>query len=204
MVDNMNRNIKEYRIKLFLSFAVVMMFLILGIEGLSDLNLIFKGAKTGIIGKVLTGGIIPTITILVVENIINSKNKANIVLLGRKLPGFNLRKIIEMDYVLTEEKLINCFGEIPNSGKEQNNLWYCIYKNVQNKDKVFQAQKEFLILRDLTYLMLVGTIFGGVSSFFLPVSKLIWLGLIIYLILSQATYNKACRFSAIVLNEGII
>lgn len=194
---------KDYRVKLILIFLGLLIFLILGEEEITNLDLVLKSGKTGVIWKFLTGGLIPTIVALVLENIISFNVKTRIVFLGRNLPGYNLIKIAKKDDSLTKEKLINYFGELPSLGKEQNSLWYDVYRKVQNEDKVFQAQKEFLILRDFTYLILVVTLFGGILSLFLPVSKIMWLGIILYPLFGQATYNKAQRFAAIVLNEGM-
>lgn len=199
----MSENMKDYRVKTILVFAGLLSLLILGEEGITNLDLVFKSGQTGIVWKLLTGGLIPTVVALVLENIISFSTKTKIVFLGRDLPGYDLMKIAKRDDILTEEKLINYFDELPDSGKEQNSLWYGIYRDVQNEEKVFQAQKEFLILRDFTYLIFVATILGGILSFFLPVSKVIWFGVILYPFFGQATYNRAHRFAAIVLNEGI-
>lgn len=196
-------NFKSYKTKLNTVFAITLICLVSVDEFFKNPNVFITSLQKGILWK-LGFGPFSTIISLAIENLVSSKIKDKIVLFGRNLPGCNLKRLAQKDSILTEEILINYFGAIPISSKEQNTLWYKVYKTVQNNPKILAAHQEYLTLRDLTYLVAISLALGLGASIFYDVPKVVLFFLGIgYPLLSIVTYNKAERFAGITLNEGI-
>lgn len=95
-------------------------------------------------------------------------------------------------------------GPLPIAPREQNALWYRLYKTIENEPAVKQVHRAFLFTRDYTSLALMFAVFFGVAGFFQISSKLVALGyfglLVLQFVLAgQAARNHGKRFVTTVL-----
>lgn len=155
--------------------------------------------------------IAPVITIIL-NGILPTRAKETLVFwkLKNPLPGSKVfSELAKKDSRIDLRKLIQMYGEIPKSAKEQNQLWYKIYKSHESKVAVLSSHRNFLFTRDLT----------GISAVFLivlPLVSLIAFGnsiqilfyslyvILQYLVLSIVARNYGNRFVCNVLAEDSI
>jgi hypothetical protein len=96
------------------------------------------------------------------------------------------------------------FGTLPTSEKDQNSLWYKLYKSVESEPAVTHANKEYLFTRDwtaLTGMMVVGL---GALAFWQatsPTTAMICIGALVaqYLVVRVAALNYGQRLVTSVL-----
>lgn len=82
------------------------------------------------------------------------------------------------------------YGPLPREPREQNSLWYRLYKSIETDDAVDQAHREFLLARDYATISFMIFVVLGVLGFFqFPTS----ISLLAYLGLVGAQYLMACR-----------
>ena len=90
------------------------------------------------------------------------------------------------------------FNPLPETAKEQNSLWYKIYKLFQEDPIVKKSHKDFLLGRDLSSIALIFFVFGGVLGIFLISDTTKWWYLIFtffqYIILAVVAQNHGKRF----------
>lgn len=103
--------------------------------------------------------ITPAITFfaLITSSIISSKLKFKIiyVFLGEYCPGcFAFSKYAKDDYRINEVILKNIYGDFPSTHKEENILFYKIYKKFENDRIVYSSQQNFLLFRELFFVHL--------------------------------------------------
>ncbi len=99
-----------------------------------------------------------------------------------------------VDFKRLEEK----HSPLPQNAKEQNSLWYRIYKTYQEELVVKKSHKDFLLGRDICSIALLFLVFGGIIGLFLISDITKWwyliFALIQYLILAIVTQNHGKRF----------
>lgn len=105
---------------------------------------------------------------------------------------------MEKDPRIDPAILLSRFGELPTSPKEQNRLWYKIYKQHQSDKIVNETHKNFLLLREIAGLCFLFFISLGLCSFFIfssfKTSVIYTLGLLILFCLScNAAKNHGIR-----------
>lgn len=94
--------------------------------------------------------------------------------------------------------LTSKFGQLPVLPKEQNSLWYKIYKKHQENPVVKKSHKDFLLARDITSVAFLFFIVGGISMLILSVESVKWLYviylLIQFIIFAIVAQNHGKRF----------
>lgn len=121
------------------------------------------------------------------------------------LPGsraFSLyaRKDARVDMAAIEGK----YGPLPHEPKEQNTLWYRLYKSLETDQAVEQAHREFLFARDyasISFLVFVALGILGLFQFPTTAALLAYLGLVgaQYVLACRAAQNNGQRFVTTVL-----
>jgi len=138
---------------------------------------------------------------------ISAGNKARIVFFrwNHALPGCRaFSHHAKNDPRIDLVALGKAFGHFPSEPREQNTLWYRLYKSVEDDPSVIQVHRAFLFTRDYTCLaMLMRIVLGGAG--FIQISSqgtaLGWLGLLIlqFVVAGQAARDHGKRFVQTVL-----
>jgi len=171
----------------------------------SSIDHLWKGvtAKNGVIAAC-----IPLLTI-VLGGLVADQMKARLVFWRWRnpLPGCRVfTELIPNDTRIDLSALKKKYGELPCDPKEQNTLWYRVYKKHSGNVIVTEAHKNFLLTRDMTALAAIFfVVFSVAIRFdFVPwkVEILYLLGLIAqYLIMAISAQNYGKRFVLNVLAE---
>jgi hypothetical protein len=95
-------------------------------------------------------------------------------------------------------------GSLPTDPRQQNSLWYKLYKSIESEPAVIQVHRAFLLARDYTCLALMMTVVLGVAGFLqIPTKRTALVYLIVlllqFLFAGQAARNNGKRFVATVL-----
>jgi len=151
---------------------------------------------------------IPLATI-VLNGILSDLAKARLVFWrwNNPLPGCRVfTELMKIDPRINEGVLKNKYGKLPRTPKEQNALWYRIYKMHSDNLTVCEAHRIYLLTRDMTALSAILTFIFLVGIFVAPISRNIMLSYCIilfvqYLILSASARNYGNRFVLNVLTE---
>jgi hypothetical protein len=89
-------------------------------------------------------------------------------------------------------------GNLPTTARDQNQLWYKIYKSHSSDIAVTKSHKDFLLARDMTSMVSLFIFFAGIPGLFIgkwPWSILYIIALlIIYFAVSNLARNHGCRF----------
>lgn len=144
--------------------------------------------------------VIPLI-LFILNGIISSNQKAVITFWRFKNPlpacrafSHYAQKDDRIDNKILEAK----FSPLPKTAKEQNSLWYKIYKLFQEDLIVKKSHKDFLLGRDLSSIALLFFVFGGLLGLFLISDVTKWWFLIFtffqYIILAIVAQNHGKRF----------
>lgn len=154
MRNNGDRSLKSLNMKWLVLLAVAdVIFVLLFVlpEALSDTTLTQAG-----IGRILTTMIMPVVVLLIV-NVLPHDVKSMLVYwkpLG-VLPGFEaFSKYGPRDPRTDMVALKKNVGALPTEPTEQNAKWYKLYKMIPNEPEVLEAQKMFLLYRDMAVLSL--------------------------------------------------
>jgi len=104
----------------------------------------------------------------------------------------------EKDDRIDKNYLASKFGQLPTLPKEQNSLWYKIYKKHQENPVVKKSHKDFLLARDIASVSFLFFIIGSISILFLTAEPFKWLYmfylLIQYAIFAIVAQNHGKRF----------
>lgn len=95
-------------------------------------------------------------------------------------------------------------GPLPEEPREQNALWYRLYKSVDSEPSVVQVHRSFLFTRDYACIALMLVVTFGLIGFFQVPSKSIatlyfFVLVLQFLVASQAARNHGKRFVTTVL-----
>jgi hypothetical protein len=147
-----------------------------------DLFTGLRGDSTTAIREILPAGVA-----LFVVSLLNSQlsatAKARIVFMKwhNPLPGsrafsFYAKRDDRVDLAALSRR----FGPLPSSPKEENTLWYKLYRSVENEVQVTEANQHFLLWRDGATLVLLLTVLlvpiaGALTRQFIPVAGLLGL-----------------------------
>ncbi len=150
----------------------------------------------------------PLVTIIL-NGVIGDAGKARLVFWRwtNPLPGCRaFTKIIEEDPRIDVNRLREKINPLPTEPKEQNSVWYRLYKRHADKQTVLEAHQSYLLTRDMTALSAVLAISFSVGSFLSAIgwkTATLYSGtlLIQYLIVSTSARNYGNRFVANVLTE---
>jgi len=171
----------------------------------SSIDHVWKGvtARNGIIATC-----IPLLTI-VLSGLFGDQAKARLVFWRWRnpLPGCRVfTELIGNDARIDIPALRKKHGEFPRDAKEQNALWYRLYKKHTGSVIVTEAHKNYLLTRDMTAL---SAIFLGLFSVGISLDSASWkVGCIYitsligqYLIIASSAQNYGKRFVLNVLAE---
>jgi hypothetical protein len=196
-------NIKNYNKHLF-SFVVLNLF-VLGMNQYLELE--YKSINITDIKELLP---IPSIAILstyILNGLLPSNAKYRIVFFrwNDPLPASRFETLIKNDYRFTIDQVIEKYGPIPSSPKQQNIYWYQkIYKPHQDAEKVKEIHRSFLMTRDLTSICLMLIVVSILDLIFFKGS---WIHLLIvileFIFLRQVASNYGKRFVTTVISESI-
>lgn len=106
--------------------------------------------------KLLITVIVPIVILLVVNVLPHTVKSAFVYWKPLNwLPGTeSFSKYAPNDPRISMRALTNHVGELPTEPKEQNAKWYALYKMVENEPEIEEAQKHFLMYRDMAVLSL--------------------------------------------------
>lgn len=133
-------------------------------------------------GSRIAGASIAPVIVLLLTSLLPSELKAVFVYWRTSdvLPGHRAFTIYaQKDTRIDLQRLRAVVGEFPESPRDQNTLWYRLFKKVEGDPAVAQAHRHFLLFRDLASLSLllsviaVGLLFflgAGAGAFWLAVA----------------------------------
>jgi hypothetical protein len=189
---------------MLLSFNVLMLMIVFFAENFKNIETNYQS----FINIRLGGIVIAPLVIFILNGIISSNQKASLIFFRLKdiLPGCRaFSEHAPSDYRIDITKLSEKYGELPSSGKEQNVLWYKIYKTHSNNPAILKSHKDFLLARDLTSLSFLFLIVLGLPSLFFATITFKWVYFLIllvqYFILLILARNHGYRFVVNVLAE---
>ena len=147
------------------------------------------------------GLIVAYIIVFVVNGQLSASAKAKLVFLRIKdpLPGCRVFSLHgKNDYRVNMDALTRLHGNLPNTPREENQLWYKIYKSHASDITIIKSHRDFLLARDMTSMAFLFLVFAGIPAMFL--SGWPWnlfyfaVLLLIYLVMSNLARNHGCRF----------
>ena len=196
----MTNTLKEQNSKLiwvFFSFIFVLFYIV----GLSQvINFSELEIKSVITVRGVWVLIVPLL-LFVLNGIVSSDFKAILSFWRFKNPLPACRAFsfyADKDDRIDKNFLTSKFGQLPVLPKEQNSLWYKIYKKHQENPVVKKSHKDFLLARDITSVSFLFFIVGGISMLILSVESVKWLYviylLIQFIIFSIVAQNHGKRF----------
>lgn len=158
--------------------------------------------------KATLGLVLPLVT-LILDGFVYADTKAILVYwrLRNPLPGSQaFTKHGPADPRVNMRTLEKTFGPFPEPANEANQLWYRLFKTVEDKPSVSQAHRMSLLTRDLTSISFVLALLGLILGAVLRVGMWPWLILVSvltgqYLLLKNVAANNGRRFVATVLAE---
>ena len=196
----MTKTLKEQNSKLiwvFFSFNVVLFYLI-GLSQIIDFSEL--EIKSFITVRGVWVLIVPLV-LFVLNGIISSDIKAVLSFWRFKNPLPACRAFsyyADKDYRIDKNHLMSKFGQLPSLPKEQNSLWYKIYKKHQENPIVKKSHKDFLLARDIGSIAFLFIIVGGISILFLTTESVRWIYIIYlliqYIIFAIVAQNHGKRF----------
>lgn len=140
------------------------------------------------------------LVLFIINGLISSDQKAVIIFWRIKNPLPACKAF--SDYAKKDDRvdfnrLKSTYSPLPETAKEQNSLWYKIYKSFQEDPVVKKSHKDFLLGRDLTAIALLFLIVGGVAGIILITGSIKWwyliFALVQYFILAVVTQNHGKR-----------
>lgn len=196
----MTNTLKEQNSKLiwvFFSFNVVLFYIV----GLSQvINFSELEIKSFITVRGVWVLIVPLL-LFVLNGIVSSDFKAILSFWRFKNPLPACRAFsfyADKDDRIDKNFLTSKFGQLPVLAKEQNSLWYKIYKKHQENPVVKKSHKDFLLARDITSVAFLFFVVGGISMLILSVESVKWLYviylLIQFIIFAIVAQNHGKRF----------
>ena len=131
------------------NIALLLAIRLSGTADLASLNAIWSQLtlKDGIAAAALP------ILAVILAGVLGDTGKARIVFwrLWNPLPGCRaFSRFVHEDPRINSAALMAKLGELPAEPRQQNALWYIIYKKQAEKATVVQAHKVYLLARDLT------------------------------------------------------
>jgi hypothetical protein len=85
------------------------------------------------------------------------------------------------------------FGPLPTAPREQNALWYRLYKSVASEPAVTQVHRAFLFTRDYACLALFALFVLGVAGFVQTPSRVTAIGFLAVLVVQFLLARRAAR-----------
>lgn len=107
--------------------------------------------------RVLVAGVAPVV-VLLLTSLLSADAKAVIVFWRVKetLPGHRAFSVYAPnDSRINIDALRKNVGSFPDDSREQNTLWFKLYKKVESEETVAQAHRHYLLFRDLAAMSLL-------------------------------------------------
>lgn len=142
-------------------------------------------------GSRIAGASIAPVIVLLLTSLLPSDFKAVLVYwrVREVLPGHRAFSVhAAQDPRVDLERLRAAVGVFPKSPRDQNTLWYRLFKKVEGDPAVAQAHRHFLLFRDLAALSLLLGIAAPIMLYFLGAGLgAIWVALGLFTIQYLAT-----------------
>jgi len=152
---------------------------------------------------------IPLVTV-VLNGLLGDLAKARIVFWRWQdpLPGCRaFTELINADPRIDVKALHAKYGSLPEKPKEQNALWYRLYKEHAGSITVSEAHKTYLLIRDMTALSVLFAVLFSAGAILAPVDWKITILYCVsllaqYLVLAASARNYGMRFVLNVLADA--
>lgn len=142
-------------------------------------------------GSRLVGASIAPVIVLLLTSLLSSDFKATLVFwrLREILPGHRAFSVYaQKDPRVAVERLRAVVGEFPELPREQNVLWYRLFKQTDSNPEIAQAHRHFLLFRDLAALSFLLGIAAPALLYLLGGGAIsIWLALALFCVQYLAT-----------------
>lgn len=215
-------NIKEYRRDELKSYVIGNILLFLFLSGVLD-TAVFAESNNyyNLFGVIVQSAIFSSVIyiyVFLLDSIIPGNYKFQIAYLPfGKMPACTIFSEMEKsikDNRFTQEEALKKYAEIYEKMPEdeverdnyENSRWYSIYKKYESVEKIYIANKDFLLCRDITIITLMLAILYGCSCVLhlLPFSwEIIVLLIVEYVITNAAMRGKGKRLAYNVITEDI-
>jgi hypothetical protein len=122
--------------------------------------------KAGVLGTINAGAV------LVVRTLSDAISRAakEVLVFWRwteRLPGYRaFSEFAKTDPRVDLKVLKKKFGKIPSQPKEQNATWYKLFKKHEGKVSVLEANRSYLLYRDLTAITILSILISTFALFF--------------------------------------
>lgn len=191
----------------FMAVNVAVFLSLVAVQGFSAASFEEFWSRIGIKNGALAV-LIPLVTI-VLGNLVSSPMKARIVFWRWRfpLPGCRIfTDLMHSDHRVDQETLTRKLGKLPEAPIEQNVLWFRLYKKHASVPVIADAQRVYLLLRDMAAIaamfllfLPVGAVLGSVD---VRTAGLYGAALLFqYILLAIAARNAGNRFALHVLVE---
>lgn len=158
-------------------------------------------------GSRIAGVAIAPVIVLLLTSLLPSDVKASLVYwrVSEVLPGHRAFSVhAHADPRVDVDGLRAKVGEFPASPREQNTLWYRLFKEVDGKPEVAQAHRHFLLFRDVAALSLLLLVVAAIALQFLEASSSsVWFAAALLAVQYLATATAA-RFHGVRLVRNVL
>jgi hypothetical protein len=182
---------------------ILVLYFLLFPEALASRSL----AQIGAVRILLSAGL--PVVVLLLASILPSNWKAILVYwkITEALPGHEaFTKYGPSDPRVDLELLRKNVGAFPSDRREQNAMWYRLYRRVATEPSVLDSHKLFLLFRDMAAISILLAVLVPVAFVLLGVQdKFVWVSLAVfltqYLAAALAARHSGIRFVTTVLAE---
>ena len=198
----------RWRLRLFVTLNALFFFVLFSSEDIT--TAIQLQQFEGLISPKAVLGLVLAFATLVLDGIVSADTKAILVYwrLRNPLPGGEaFTKHGPADARVDMRSLERMFGPFPVPANEQNQLWYRLFKAVEDQPSVSQAHRMSLLTRDLASLSFVLAPLFAILGAALRIGMLPWAILVTvltvqFLVLRIVAANSGRRFVTTVLAES--
>lgn len=212
----MEKDIKDYRKKELKSFFLANILLILHGTGFVG-NIVYLLGEESFwkaVGRLFDSSVLSTVLyiyIFIIDSLISEKIKDKLIWLVTGLPGntiFTAIKENNRDKRFTTKMALSVYAnlyekldsesDVKRASKLQNEFWYKLYQKYEKEAQVYISQRDYLLCRDMTVLMLWILIGSSLFSFVIPweISFKVWILLCMeFFVLWISSRVKGRRFA---------
>jgi hypothetical protein len=148
-----------------------------------------------------SGVLLVPVVLFIINGLLSSNQKAALVFWRYEncLPGCRAFTIhAKKDPRINLQRLKSLHGTLPKNPRDQNQLWYKIYKKHSSDIVIAKSHKDFLLARDMTAISFLFIIFAGLPMIFLGKAPYNYWYMIClsaeYLVLAIVAQNHGKRF----------
>ncbi|MGF6263285.1 hypothetical protein OKW49_004213 [Paraburkholderia youngii] len=142
------------------------------------------------------------VPIIFLSYLLSQSQKAILVFwrLQNPMPGSRAFSVhAQTDTRIDLDALKKNVGALPSDERDQNSMWYRLYKQVENEVSVLESHQKYLMFRDIAAmsLLLVPLVALGLFLFGSTVTAVVWSAVVFaiqYLIAALAARNSGIRF----------